>query len=60
MRPHDGERPADGTWHAEGRFWHGGPADAANTEVVDWGDHGPNEMITLNALRVLNASGRIR
>ena len=60
MRPHDGERPADGTWHAEGRFWHGGPADAANTEVVDWGDHGPNEMITLNELRVLNASGRIR
>jgi len=26
-------------------------------EVVDWGRGGPNEMITLNALRVLKAAG---
>jgi hypothetical protein len=28
-------------------------------EVVDWGRGGPNEMITLNALRVLAAAGRL-
>jgi len=28
-------------------------------EVVDWGRSGPNEMITLNALRVLRATGRL-
>ncbi len=27
-------------------------------EVVDWGRSGPNEMVTLNALRVLRAAGR--
>lgn len=31
----------------------------SNIEVVDWGRNGPNEMITLNALRVLKAAGRI-
>jgi hypothetical protein len=25
--------------------------------VVDWGRSGPNEMLTLNALRVLKAAG---
>jgi hypothetical protein len=54
----ESKRARDGTWHAEGRFWRRGPLNAANTEVVDWGDAGPNEMITLNALRVLVASGR--
>jgi hypothetical protein len=53
------KRAPDGTWHVEGRFWRRGPVNAANTEVVDWGASGPNEMITLNALRVLVASGRI-
>jgi hypothetical protein len=48
----------DGTWPAEARFWRRGPRSAANTEVVDWGGVGPNEMITLNSLRVLVASGR--
>jgi hypothetical protein len=28
-------------------------------EVVDEGRRGPNEMITLNALRVLKAAGRV-
>ena len=54
----ESKRAKDGTWHSEGRFWHGGPLSAANTEVVDWGEAGPNEMITLNALRVLVGSGR--
>ncbi|HTZ62127.1 MAG TPA: hypothetical protein VMC82_05780 [Thermoplasmata archaeon] len=53
------KRTKDGTWHAEGRYWRRGPWNGANTEVVDWGDRGPNEMLTLNALRVLVASGRL-
>ena len=28
-------------------------------EVLDWGRSGPNEMITLYALRVLKAAGRL-
>lgn len=55
----ESKRAQDGTWRAEGRFWHRGPVNAPNTEVVDWGTDGPNEMITLNALRVLVGSGRI-
>jgi hypothetical protein len=55
----ESKRARDGTWHVEGRFWRRGPANAPNTEVVDWGSHGPNEMITLNCLRVLAGSGRI-
>ena len=56
----EAKRARDGTWRAEGRFWRRGPANAPNAEVVDWGGKGPNEMITLNSLRVLVASGRIR
>ncbi|MGA9838982.1 MAG: hypothetical protein WBF81_07115 [Thermoplasmata archaeon] len=55
----ESKRGTDGTWSVEGRFWHRGPVNAANTEVVDWGKDGPNEMITLNALRVLVDSGRL-
>jgi len=55
----ESKRAKDGTWHVEGRFWRRGRVNAANTEVVDWGRDGPNEMITLNALRVLVGSGRI-
>ena len=55
----ESKRAKDGTWRAEGRFWHRGPVNAPNTEVVDWGTDGANEMITLNALRVLARSGRI-
>ena len=55
----ESKRAKDGTWHVEGHLWHPGPLNAANTEVVDWGRSGPNEMITLNALRVLVGSGRI-
>ncbi len=55
----EAKRTPGGTWLAEGRFWHLGAQRAANTEVVDWGLTGPNEMITLNALRVLRAAGRV-
>jgi hypothetical protein len=59
-------RRPDGTWAAGGWWWKrpGEGRDAArglrawNAEVVDWGRDGPNEMITLNALRVLRALGR--
>lgn len=66
----ESKRSDDGTWHAEGYYWR--PADAyqsgsasgkappdSNVDVADWGRRGPNEMITLNALRVLVASGRL-
>ncbi len=66
------KRSKDGTWRPEGRYWRLGKAtgrpsgrlsevdlNRASTEVVDWGREGPNEMITLNALRVLVRSGRL-
>jgi hypothetical protein len=59
-------RSADGTWSPEGWWWKspGAGRDAArgqrawNAEVVDWGRSDPNEMITLNAMRVLHSMGR--
>jgi hypothetical protein len=59
-------RSADGTWSAGGCWWKlpgsgrdgGRKLKAWNAEVVDWGAAGPNEMITLNALRILRAVGR--
>jgi hypothetical protein len=51
-------RRADGRWSANGYWWRPvGSATAA--EVVDWGRRGPNEMVTLNAQRVLRAAGRL-
>jgi hypothetical protein len=63
----ESKRSKDGTWRAEGYYWrpmkivkHGSVGlPGPNTEVVDWGHGGPNEMLTLNALRVLVSSGRI-
>jgi hypothetical protein len=59
----ESKRSGDGTWRAEGYYWR--PMNGIrrglprpNTEVADWGREGPNEMITLNALRVLVGSGR--
>lgn len=52
-----GRRHADGRWYA-GRQWWNPPGSSRTPEVVDWGRSGPNEMITLNALRVLKAAGR--
>ncbi|MEQ7010610.1 hypothetical protein ABN028_30965 [Actinopolymorpha sp. B17G11] len=52
-------RLPDGRWAADGRWWN--PAGSATTpEVIDWGQPGqPNLMITLNALQVLHAAGRV-
>jgi hypothetical protein len=45
-------RRADGCWWPEGYWWR--PAGSKTApEVVDWGRGGPNELLTLNALRVL-------
>lgn len=57
---------SDGVWNVEGTYWYSllegaSPNKAKSSiEVVDWGRKGPNEMITLNALRVLSAANRIK
>jgi hypothetical protein len=48
----------DGRWQPGGRWWKP-PGSTVAPEVVDWGRSGPNEMITLNALRALKAAGRL-
>ncbi len=54
----EAKRQSDGCWKAEGFYWILRGKRTSNVEVVDWGRRGPNEMITLNALRVLKAAGR--
>jgi hypothetical protein len=51
-------RLPDGRWQPGGYWWKPPPSTTA-AEVVDWGRSGPNEMITLNALRALRAAGRL-
>jgi hypothetical protein len=51
-------RLPDGRWQPGGRWWKP-PASTVAPEAVDWGRSGPNEMITLNALRALQAAGRL-
>jgi hypothetical protein len=46
----------DGRWRADGAWWRPPGSDGGGREVVDWGRSGPNEMITLNACRVLAAA----
>jgi hypothetical protein len=49
------KRRADGKWHAGGYHWN--PRGARyHGDVVDWGRGGPNEWITLRALRVIKSS----
>lgn len=65
----ESKRSSDGLWSTEECYWNlrrkipapapGKGPIVSNVDVVDWGRHGPNEMITLNALRVLKAAGRI-
>ena len=50
-------RLPDGRWRA-GAYWWQPPASPRAPEAVDWGRGDPNEMLTLNALRVLRAAGR--
>jgi hypothetical protein len=52
-------RLPDGRWPLDGRWWRPDPTKIT-PEVVDWGEPGqPNEMVTLDALRVLHAAGRL-
>jgi hypothetical protein len=53
------KRQPDGTWRAEGAWWRSTAGNGPSPEVVDWGRSGPNEMVTLSALRVLIAEGRL-
>ncbi len=55
----EAKRQPDGCWKAEGFYWVPLGKRTSNVEVVDWGRRGPNELITLNALRVLKAAGRL-
>jgi hypothetical protein len=50
-------RLPDGRWRVGGRWWKAPGSKGSNVEVVDWGS-GPNELLTLHALRVLRAAGR--
>jgi hypothetical protein len=52
------QRRPDGRWQASGYWWRPAPSPQ-KPEVADWGRQGPNEMITLNALRVLHAADRL-
>ena len=51
-------RRPDGRWQPGGCWWRppGTRAGSGPVEVVDWRRSGPNEMLTLNALRVLKAA----
>lgn len=49
------KRGMDGWWRADGYWWKPPGASGSNVEAVDWGRGGPNEMLTLRALTVLNA-----
>jgi hypothetical protein len=51
-------RLSDGRWLVDGVWWRSPGSGRGHCEVVDWGSDGPNEMITLTALRCLHAAGR--
>lgn len=62
----ESKRDDHGLWRPEGYYW--GPKhmlepssveESPNDAVADWGRDGPNEMITLNALRVMRSAGRL-
>jgi hypothetical protein len=55
----ESKRGSDGLWRVEGCHWAPPGRRGSNVEVVDWGRRGPNEMITLNAMRVLLSAQRI-
>ncbi len=63
------KRGKDGKWQPGAYYWRKPDSKAKakrskdeyweppSSDVVDWGRNGPNEMITLNAARVLKAAG---
>ncbi|MGH3131286.1 MAG: hypothetical protein ACRDNX_10750 [Gaiellaceae bacterium] len=52
-------RRTDGRWEPGGYWWRPPGRPGAGVEAVDWGRRAPNEMITLNALRILRSAGRL-
>jgi hypothetical protein len=55
------KRLPDGRWTLDGPWqWRSGNLGAADREPAGWPRHGPSEMATLNALRVLKAANRTR
>lgn len=54
----ESRRLPDGRWRPGAYYWVRPGQTKGTRDVVDWGRGGPNRMITLNALRVLQASGR--
>jgi hypothetical protein len=54
----ESRRLPDGRWRPGGYWWSPPGSSRATPEVVDWGRGEPSEMLTLNALRVLQAAGR--
>lgn len=52
-------RLVDGRWRPGAYWWSIPGGGGRQQDVVDWGRSGPNEMVTLNALRVLRAAERI-
>jgi hypothetical protein len=53
------KRRPDVLWQADGAWWR--PLGASTgVDIVDWGRRGPNVFVTLNAMRVLRAAGRVR
>jgi hypothetical protein len=56
----ESKRLPDGRWPVTGRrYWRLGGGQSGR-EVVEWGGSGPNEIVTLNALRILAMAGRSR
>jgi hypothetical protein len=49
-------RRPDGRWQPGGYWWKPPGTARGTVEVVDWGRSAPNEMITLNALRILQSA----
>jgi hypothetical protein len=54
-----GKRRKDGRWWPEGYHWRRPGLSGSGVEITDWGRREPSKMITLNALRVLKAAGRL-
>jgi hypothetical protein len=52
-------RLPDGRWRPGAYWWSAPGGGGRQQDVVDWGRSGPNQMITLNALRVLRAAARL-
>lgn len=60
----ESKRGEDGLWKPENYYWSmqrktRTKMSVSNVEIVDWGRNGPNEFITLNALRILKAANRL-